>query len=130
MEMVDIWKTVVLQRYAKFDGRAGRAEFWWFALATWLLFIAGAIVAAILGAIATALAVIGYIILIGLSLALIVPSLALAIRRLHDTNKSGWWLLISLIPFGGIVLLVFYILEGTNGPNSHGAAAEPAAAAA
>ena len=65
---------------------------------------------------------------VGLSLALIVPSVALAIRRLHDTNKSGWWLLIAFIPFGGIVLMVFYILEGTNGPNDHGAAAEPAAA--
>ena len=58
---------------------------------------------------------------------MIVPSVAVAIRRLHDTDKSGWWLLIGLIPFGGIVLLVFYILEGTNGPNNYGAGPEPAA---
>jgi uncharacterized membrane protein YhaH (DUF805 family) len=128
MQMVDIWKTVVLQRYTKFDGRAGREEFWWYALATWLLYAVGWIVTGILFAISSALGWIAFIIMFGLSLALIVPSIALAIRRLHDTNKSGWWLLIGMIPFGGIVLLVFYILEGTNGPNDHGAAAEPAAA--
>ncbi len=126
MEMVDIWKTVVLQRYAKFDGRASRAEFWWYALATWLMYGIGWIVTGILFAVATALGVIGVILMIGLYVALIVPSVAVGIRRLHDTNKSGWWMLIGLIPFGGLVLLVFLILEGTNGPNDHGAAAEPA----
>ena len=121
MQMIDIWKTVILQRYAKFDGRAGREEFWWFVLANFLVFIVLAILLAISN--------IFWILYIGYTLAVIVPSIALAIRRLHDTNKSGWWLLIGLIPFGGIVLLVFYILEGTNGPNDHGAAPEPAALA-
>jgi uncharacterized membrane protein YhaH (DUF805 family) len=128
MDMINIWKTVVLERYAKFDGRAGRAEFWWFALATWLLFAALWIVTLIGFAIASALGWLLIIATIGLSLAIIIPSIAVAIRRLHDTNKSGWWLLISFIPFGGIVLLVFYAMEGTNGPNDHGAAAEPAVA--
>jgi len=59
---------------------------------------------------------------------MIVPSIAVAIRRLHDTNKTGWFLLLGLIPFvGAIILLVFYIMEGTNGPNEYGAAPEPAA---
>jgi uncharacterized membrane protein YhaH (DUF805 family) len=129
MDMINIWKTVVLQRYAKFDGRAGRAEFWWYALATWLLFAVLWIVTAVFFAIASALGVIAVIITIGLSLAVIIPSIAVAIRRLHDTNKSGLWLLITFIPFGGIVLIVFYAMEGTNGPNDHGAAAEPAAVA-
>jgi uncharacterized membrane protein YhaH (DUF805 family) len=129
MDMINIWKTVVLQRYAKFDGRAGRAEFWWYALATWLLFIALWIVTAVFFAIATALGVIAVIVTFGLSLAVIIPSIAVAIRRLHDTNKSGLWLLITFIPFGGIVLIVFYAMEGTNGPNDHGAAAEPPAVA-
>jgi uncharacterized membrane protein YhaH (DUF805 family) len=78
-------------------------------------------------AILVAVSNIFWILYIGYALALIVPSIAVAIRRLHDTNKSGWWLLIGIIPFGGLVLLVFYILEGTAGPNDHGAAAEPAA---
>jgi uncharacterized membrane protein YhaH (DUF805 family) len=51
----------------------------------------------------------------------LLPSLGVAVRRLHDTNRSGWWLLIGLIPIiGGIVLLVFFVLEGTRGPNNHG----------
>ena len=119
MALIENWKLVVLERYAKFDGRAGRGEFWWFVLANFLVFIVLAILIQISG--------IFWLLYIGYALALIVPSIAVAIRRLHDTNKSGWWLLIGLIPFGGIVLLVFYILEGTNGPNNFGAAAEPAA---
>lgn len=119
MALIENWKLVVLERYAKFDGRAGRGEFWWFALANVIVAIALAILIAI-----TNFFVILYI---GYVIAVIIPSIAVAIRRLHDTDKSGWWLLIGLIPFGGIVLLVFYILEGTAGPNQYGAAAEPAA---
>jgi uncharacterized membrane protein YhaH (DUF805 family) len=130
MEMINIWKTVVLQRFAKFDGRAGRAEFWWYFLANWLLFAVLGIATVIAFAIATALGWLFTVAIIGLSLVVIIPSIAVAIRRLHDTNKSGWWLLISFIPFGSIVLLVFYILEGTDGPNDHGAAADPAAVTA
>jgi uncharacterized membrane protein YhaH (DUF805 family) len=123
MDMVNIWKTVVLQRYAKFDGRAGRAEFWWYALANFIIMIALSILIGILS--------IFWIIYIGYAIAVIIPSIAVAIRRLHDTNKSGWFLLIGLIPFVGfIILIVFYAMEGTNGPNDHGAAAEPAAVTA
>ena len=119
MALIENWKLVVLERYAKFDGRAGRGEFWWFVLANFLVFVVLAILVQISG--------IFWILYVGYVLAIIVPSIAVAIRRLHDSNKSGWWLLIGLIPFGGIVLLVFYILEGTNGPNDHGVAPEPAA---
>jgi uncharacterized membrane protein YhaH (DUF805 family) len=123
MEMINIWKTVVLQRYAKFDGRAGRAEFWWFALANFIIMIALAILTGILS--------IFWIIYIGYAIAVIIPSIGVAIRRLHDTNKSGWFILLGLIPFVGfIILIVFYAMEGTNGPNDHGAAAEPATATA
>jgi len=121
MPMIENWKLVVLQRYAKFDGRAGRAEFWWFVLANLLVFVVLAILMGI--------ADIFFILYIGYALAVLVPSIAVAIRRLHDTNKSGWFLLIGLIPIiGAILLIVFYAAEGTNGPNDYGAAAEPAAA--
>ena len=120
MDMINIWKTVVLERYTKFDGRAGRAEFWWFVLANFLVYLVLAILIAISNFFV--------ILYLGYAIAVIVPSIAVAIRRLHDTNKSGWWLLLALTGIGGIVLLVFYILEGTNGPNDHGAAAEPASA--
>ena len=119
MPIIENWKLVVLERYTKFDGRAGRAEFWWFVLANVLILIALAILVAVSN--------IFWVLYIGYALAMVVPSIAVAIRRLHDTDKSGWWLLIGIIPFGGLVLIVFYILEGTAGPNDHGAAAEPAA---
>ena len=129
MILVNTWKTVVLERYAKFDGRAGRAEFWWFYLATVLLFIAAWIVALILGAIADFLGVIAIIALVGLYLALIVPNIAVTIRRLHDTNKTGWFILIGLIPFvGGIILLVILATVGNAGANDYGPP-EPAIAA-
>ena len=55
------------------------------------------------------------------SLAVLLPSIAVAVRRLHDTDRSGWWFLIGFVPIvGGIILLVFYVLEGTRGPNRFG----------
>jgi uncharacterized membrane protein YhaH (DUF805 family) len=55
------------------------------------------------------------------ALGLLIPSIAVAMRRLHDTDRSGWWLLIAFIPFiGSIVLLIFFVLEGTRGPNRFG----------
>lgn len=118
MQLIEAWKLVVLERYAKFDGRAGRGEFWWFVLANFLVYVALAVLAQV-----SSVFLILYFVY---ALAVIVPSIALAIRRLHDTNKSGWFLLIGLIPLvGAIVLLVFYIQEGTPGPNDFGAAAEP-----
>jgi uncharacterized membrane protein YhaH (DUF805 family) len=63
------------------------------------------------------------------SLAVFIPSLAVVIRRLHDTDRSGWWLLIFLIPLiGSLVLLVFLLLDGTPGDNRHGASPKAAAA--
>ncbi len=128
MVLVEAWKTVVLKRYAKFEGRAGRAEFWWYALANIVLNVALGILWSIGFAIATGLGVVVAVLTVALYLALIVPSIAVEIRRLHDTDKSGWFLLIGLIPIVGfIILLVFYIQEGTAGPNQFGAGPEPAA---
>jgi uncharacterized membrane protein YhaH (DUF805 family) len=119
--IIENWKLVVLQRFAKFDGRAGRGEFWWFVLANLLVYIALGILIQISG--------IFWVIYALYWLATLIPSIAVAIRRLHDTDKSGWLMLIALVPFvGGIILLVFMILEGTAGPNQYGPAPEPAAA--
>ncbi|SFO87987.1 Uncharacterized membrane protein YhaH, DUF805 family [Geodermatophilus dictyosporus] len=101
----------VLTRYADFTGRARRAEYWWFALFSVVVVTVAAIIDAILGFPVLQLIV---------SLGLVVPSLAVGVRRLHDTDRSGWWLLIGLVPFGGIVLLVFYCLEGQRHPNRYG----------
>ncbi len=114
--LINAFKLVVFERYAQFEGRAGRAEYWWFVLADILLSIAVSILA---GA-ADIFAILSLVI----SLALLVPSLAVAIRRLHDTSRSGWWILISLVPFvGWIILIVFLASEGTPGSNEYGVTA-------
>ena len=127
MTMIENWKLVVLARYAKFDGRAGRAEYWWFTLANIIIWIGLLILMGIAYALADALGVIVGLVLLGYWLALIVPSLAVLFRRLHDTNKSGWWLLIALIPFGSFVIFVFTVLPTTPGPNQFGEFTELAA---
>jgi uncharacterized membrane protein YhaH (DUF805 family) len=109
-----------ITRYSDFQGRSSRSEFWWVYLASILLGLAIGIVFGIVSAISDTLAMILMVPLLLACLALIVPSLALTFRRLHDSEKSAWWMLISLIPLGGIVLLVFYVLPGTTGPNKFG----------
>lgn len=121
MAVIGNWKLVVLERYAKFDGRAGREEFWFYVLANVAIYIALLILAQISG--------IFMVLYFLYALAVIVPNIAVGIRRLHDTDKTGWLLLLSFIPIiGGIILLVFFAMPGTEGPNQYGAAAEPAAA--
>ena len=120
MPLVDYWKLVVLQRYAKFDGRASRAEYWWFYLGNFIVLF----VLAALGR-ASSLFVVLYVVY---ALALIVPTLAVAVRRLHDTGKSGWWLLIGLIPLAGfIILIVFLATAGNPGMNQYGPPPPPGA---
>ena len=114
--LIGYWKLVVLERYAKFDGRAARPEFWWFALANFIIEV-------VLQILSRATVLFG-IVLLAYVLAVLVPSIAVGIRRLHDTDKSGWFLLLGLIPLiGAIILIVFFATEGTRGPNQYGAAA-------
>jgi len=119
------------RKYATFSGRARPSEYWWWVLFNVILFGVlyaiggGASVEEPSDAIATVIGVVW--------LGLILPSWGVAIRRLHDTGRSGWFLLISLIPLvGGIVLLVFMVSAGNPGPNKYGiapgmAVAEPSA---
>jgi uncharacterized membrane protein YhaH (DUF805 family) len=99
--------------YTKFDGRAGRPPFWWWFLFGVLVAIGANIIDAILGT---------WGVVNGLAaLALLLPNISVSIRRLHDTDHSGWWILIGLIPIiGFIVLLVFYLREGDAGENRYG----------
>ena len=109
-----------LKNYADFNGRARRKEYWLF----YLFLILGYIVTAVIDLMTGSFDEIsGFGILSGLFfLGIIIPSIAVQIRRLHDQDKSGWWVLIGLIPFvGGLVLLVFMCLPGTNGDNRFGA---------
>jgi uncharacterized membrane protein YhaH (DUF805 family) len=111
--LVGYWKLVVLERYAQFTGRSRRAEFWWYALANFII----SLVLNLLSAASGVFRVIAII----YALAVLIPGIAVGIRRLHDTGKTGWWLLIALIPIVGIiVLIVFFATDGTPAPNQYG----------
>ncbi|MEJ3746848.1 DUF805 domain-containing protein [Actinomycetes bacterium KLBMP 9797] len=116
----------VLSQYVQFGGRARRAEYWWFVLFSVLVGIVTSILDLALG---TDFEGSGGLFNLIANLALLLPSLAVAVRRLHDTDRSGWWILIALIPLiGAIVLLVFFVQDGTPGPNRFGADPKHAAA--
>jgi len=107
------WYLTVLKRYAVFTGRAARTEFWMFALFNVIVSVVLTLVDNLLGLGA---------LLAGLySLAVLLPSIGVGIRRLHDTGRSGWWLLISFVPLvGAIVLLVFAVQDSQPGDNQYG----------
>ena len=110
MNFVDAIKSG-FDNYVGFSGRAARSEYWF-----WTLFvIIASIVAAILD-VMLGLGLIGAIV----SLALFLPGIAVSIRRLHDIDRTGWWLLIAFTGIGLIVLLVFDCTKGTTGPNRFG----------
>ena len=111
------WFTKVVGEYANFEGRARRTEYWMFAL-FYLLFYVAAVVVDMIIMLATGIPfpALTVVYLLGM----IIPALAVTVRRLHDTDRSGWWVLINLVPFGGIVLLVFLCTEGSPMPNQYG----------
>ena len=107
------WYMAVLRKYADFSGRARRREYWMFVLISFLISCGLAVISAM----ANSLTFLSWI----YSLAVLVPSLAVSVRRLHDIGRSGWWLLIGLIPLVGIiVLIVFFATEGQPGDNQYG----------
>ncbi|UIR55702.1 DUF805 domain-containing protein [Sphingobacterium sp. SRCM116780] len=120
MELKEAFLKVVRDNYANFDGRARRKEYWMFFLSYMIVYLAIIIVAAILSSISSTLGGLVYGILSLASLAILVPSLAVAVRRLHDTNKSGWFLLLTLIPLAGFYVIYLLVIEGDRGPNEYG----------
>lgn len=145
------WALTPLQKYAQFSGRAPRAEYWWFYLFLLIAYIVTVLIDSMIGS--SLLGPYGILTVI-LWLGLIVPSLAVGVRRLHDTNRTGWWILAPIVPYvigfammgpaaldpegagmaaaGGamifmligmamaIVVFVFTVLRGTEGPNDYG----------
>ena len=108
-----------LRRYADFSGRSRRREYWMFALINVGIIVALTVLDAVTGSLSESA---GIGLLSGLyCLAALVPSIAVSVRRLHDTGKSAWWILIGLIPLvGGIIALVFMATPGNSGPNVYG----------
>ena len=106
------WYLEVLKKYAVFSGRARRKEYWMFVLFNMIISFVLGFVEGIFGGPGILYMIYG--------LAVLIPGLAVSVRRLHDTGKSGWWLLISLVPFvGGIVLIVFMATDSAVGENQY-----------
>lgn len=120
------WMLMPLKRYADFSGRSRRTEYWMFTLGYVIVLVVLGILMGIGGALGdpngvsglsiTAIALIGIVVL-----ALIIPSLAVQVRRFHDQDKSGWFVLLGFIPYiGGLIVIVFMCLPGTVGDNRFG----------
>lgn len=107
------WYLSVLEKYADFSGRARRSKFWMFALVNFFIGVA----LSVLGWMGHGLGLVAFL----YAAAVLSPGIAVGVRRLHDTGRSGWMLLVGLIPFvGALVLLVFHCLDGAPGDNQYG----------
>jgi uncharacterized membrane protein YhaH (DUF805 family) len=112
------WYLKVLKQYADFSGRARRMEYWMFVLFNVLFAIAAAILDNLLGLSFG----VGYgPIYLLYALAVLIPGLAVLVRRLHDINKSGWWIFILLIPLIGSIWLLILLFTDSDGDNQYGA---------
>lgn len=115
----------VLSNYANFSGRAPRSEYWWWVLALLIIFLIAAVIdeMIIIPALGVELAANsgGQPLSTIVSLALLLPNIAVAVRRLHDVDRSGWWVLLSFIPIIGLLVLLFwYVQRGTESENRFG----------
>lgn len=127
MNIVILATRTVLSKYVTFSGRASRPEFWWWFLSLVVALgitgvIDGAVIAPLLG-FDTFQEEAGQPLTALLGLAVVLPNIALGVRRLHDAGRVGWWLFIGLIPvLGTLVLVYFYIQPSEEGDNQYGAA--------
>lgn len=112
------WYTQVWKNGLKFSGRARRSEYWYFLLFNLIISFGLLAIDMLIIGLGEGISPLYWI----YSLAAIIPSLAVTVRRLHDTGRSGWWILIGMIPLvGGIILIVFLATEGDYGDNQYGA---------
>jgi len=120
------WYLQALKKYAVFSGRSRRKEYWFFVLFAVIISIVLGVIDTMIGTQAGGIGILSGI----YALAILIPSIAVSVRRLHDIDKTGWWILIGFIPIiGTIILLIFAFLPGTAGDNKYGADPKAAAAA-
>lgn len=112
------WYIGVLKQYATFKGRARRKEYWTFLLINMLVTMALALVDRQLGTFNPeyGMGTVGMV----YAAAIFLPTLAVTVRRLHDTDRTGWWALLGILPLGVIALLILQAFEGTKGSNRFG----------
>lgn len=115
-DMIKAVKTV-LTNYVKFEGRSGRPEYWWFVLAYVIVTVVFSFLSGIIGIFAWLLNLI--------ALAVFIPSIAVSVRRFHDIGKSGWWVLIGLIPIVGWIAYIYFTAQPSAGSNEHGEGPQP-----
>ena len=125
MGLWDIFKLTMTKNFAEFSGRATRREYWMFQLAGilfWFVFsFAVVILSGVLSLIDESLVIVAMFLSYLYPLAILIPSLGIFVRRLHDTGRSGWMILLGLIPFvGPIVLFIFTLLDSQPGTNAYG----------
>jgi len=124
------WMFLPYKRYADFEGRSRRMEYWMFTLFYWIVLVVGLFAffaasgpsydAAGEGSSGVGIVIVGLLMLVFV-LGSFIPGLAVQVRRLHDQNISGWLVLINFIPYlGALVMLVLMCIKGTNGPNDYG----------
>ena len=121
------WYFEVLKKYAVFSGRARRKEYWFFVLFNIIVSIILAVIDGVTGTLdsESGMGLLGLI----YTLAILIPALAVSVRRLHDTGRSGWWLLILLIPLiGTIVILIFMVQDSKPEENQYGPSPKTASA--
>jgi uncharacterized membrane protein YhaH (DUF805 family) len=113
------WFLKAVKNYAGFSGRAQRSEYWFFILFYFIITVVLVLVDGAVGGLDydSGLGLFSGIFM----LAMLIPSLAVSIRRLHDTDRTGWWMLINLLPLiGGLIFLVFTVMDSTPGDNQYG----------
>ena len=115
---MDWFVKCLMEKYADLEGRASRSEYWYFVQFNILAYLGLAFVTVVLACIS------GFDLLVAVPtlylFGTLIPGLAVTARRLHDTDRSGWWQLLNFVPFGGIVLLVFCVQDSTFGRNNYG----------
>ena len=108
---------LAFKNYATFNGRSNRSEFWYFTLFSIICIVLALVLDRLMADVFQNVPVIYFVFI----LATLVPNLAVTVRRLHDQDKSGWWIFTGVIPFiGSIWLLILLAMEGTKGPNKYG----------
>lgn len=111
------WFLLALKKYAVFSGRSQRSEYWFFVLFYLIIYIVLAVLDGLVFKSGSQIGILSGV----FSLAMIVPSLAVAARRLHDTDRSGWWQLLVLIPLIGVIVLIVFLAQDTKpGENKYG----------
>jgi uncharacterized membrane protein YhaH (DUF805 family) len=112
--------SVLLNKYATFSGRARRSEYWWWHLFVTIVFLVASVIDQAIGFTYSDLTLGGGWLATIAAIVFLVPNLAVGVRRLHDTGRTGWWLLIGLVPLIGVIVLIYFFVLDSENDNQYG----------